>query len=516
MRILNSSSQQAGQGAGSIQRSGSGASSAASARAHAGLDSSGFDQVLERRVQESPEARPSQASKEPGRGGLERRNDDTSRSVKQEIPVERHASRPDARPRESSRPEREDRGHPGRHDHGPAQSDEPASESPEEASHDAVEDRVSVLGMLQGLGGVMLPDLHAVLGATSNPAGGGGSGGSRPFAGAMAAFSAAGAAVARPGEHLGALTAGPRPSTEALRAHPVHALMAGAELTQALAATGLAGAGEDGNLGILDQNTTNPAAAGTDPATQSTRAPSADASAQASREQKPLQAERAAQLEAEGEGPEALDGTPIVLEIQASQGDGEGQSGTDRGLEQRLQGGEVERSRLTQQLQQDSAVAFGRELDAQSARGASEAAPGEAPGWITRLRGAVEQGLASRDDQLSARVELDDPELGRIRLELHLEGGKVRVELVAEREQTRQMLKDGRQALEQELARHQQELAQFSVGGEGARDSRGFGKFQDNSRRVREAGGEARAISSTDAAPSKGRRLHEGQLDIIA
>lgn len=152
--------------------------------------------------------------------------------------------------------------------------------------------------------------------------------------------------------------------------------------------------------------------------------------------------------------------------------------------------------------------------------------PTEATDLAGRLKEAVGQTLSGvvnstweqKDGLEHVSIALNDPELGRIQIELSLQDGKVKLELFAEQEQARHALQDHRKVLEQELSRQQYTLEQFKVterlAGDGMRDGRGGRASTEAGRR--QGRGALGQVAAGGMAGSVRARAHEGALDIIA
>lgn len=152
--------------------------------------------------------------------------------------------------------------------------------------------------------------------------------------------------------------------------------------------------------------------------------------------------------------------------------------------------------------------------------------PTEATDLASRLKEAVGQTLAGvvnstweqKDGLEHVSIALNDPELGRIQIELSLQDGKVKLELFAEQELARHALQDHRKVLEQELSRQQYTLEQFKVSerlaGNGMRDGRGGRASTEAGRRA--GRGALGQVAAGGMAGSVQHRAHEGALDIIA
>jgi flagellar hook-length control protein FliK len=101
-----------------------------------------------------------------------------------------------------------------------------------------------------------------------------------------------------------------------------------------------------------------------------------------------------------------------------------------------------------------------------------------------------------------------------VRIEVTLEAGRLKVDMWADQEDARRLLKDNRQALQDELARHQMHMDQFNVGGEGERqagDSRYRPPVDQDPARPR-GGGRPAPV----AAPTARVSTHDGQIDTLA
>ncbi|MFM7204072.1 MAG: flagellar hook-length control protein FliK [Myxococcota bacterium] len=167
-------------------------------------------------------------------------------------------------------------------------------------------------------------------------------------------------------------------------------------------------------------------------------------------------------------------------------------------------------------LHQGATPGFGMELDSrlQALQRVHAPAQPEQP-WAGRVALALSESLQamteSQEKTHRAVLDLRDPELGRLQLEVRVEGGMLKVEVWAEQEQARQLLREGRQQLEQALARQSYTLEHFNVGGEGARGQH-FGARQGWQSRGRTEG----KSSVLSPAPVSRTPRHDGQLDIIA
>lgn len=171
-------------------------------------------------------------------------------------------------------------------------------------------------------------------------------------------------------------------------------------------------------------------------------------------------------------------------------------------------------------LHQGATPGFGMELDnrLQALLRVQAPAQTEQP-WAGRVALALSESLQamteSQEKTHRAVLDLRDPELGRLQLEVRVEGGMLKVEVWAEQEQARQLLREGRQQLEQALARQSYTLEHFHVGGEGARGQH-FGARQGWQTRGRTEGKNTGSSTVSSTAPSSRTPRHDGQLDIIA
>jgi flagellar hook-length control protein FliK len=145
---------------------------------------------------------------------------------------------------------------------------------------------------------------------------------------------------------------------------------------------------------------------------------------------------------------------------------------------------------------------------------AAEVAQRSAPTeWMERVRTTVEEmQQGSLEPSRRAVVELQDPELGRMRITVRMEEDRVRLEVWSDREEARQLLRDSRQTLEQSLARHQYRLEGFEVGGDPAQQ---FFKRQDAELAARGGSGRRKSVSEPQE-PLEAVRVHDGQLYAIA